>query len=195
VSDTERDKWDERYRGSAYDGRTHPTALLETWLPKLRRGRALDLACGAGRNALYLAAHGFAVDALDISAVGLERGRRAAAAAKLEVRWLCVDLDQRPADALEHAAYDLIVWVRYVNRSLMPHAIACLKPGGHLVCEQHLVTAADVVGPTTPAFRLAANELEESVAGLTVLFYREGEIVDPDGRRAALAQLVAAAPT
>jgi SAM-dependent methyltransferase len=194
VSDAEREKWDDRYRGGAYEGRSHPTALLSEWLPRLRQGRALDLACGTGRNASYLAAHGYAVDALDISAIGLERGRLAAAETHLDIRWLCIDLDDAPERALETRAYDLIVWVRYVNRGLMPHVIASLKPGGHLLCEQHLASTAAVIGPKTPAFRLERNELRDSAVGLRILHYREGEIVDPDGRRAALAQLIAEAP-
>jgi len=131
LSDAERDKWDERYRGGAYEGRTHPTALLAAWLPFSRaagremrpafaalppslavaanasciRGtsaipgrRALDVACGAGRNALYLAAAGFAVDALDISAVALDRGRRAAVERGLLVDWRPADFDRADFD-------------------------------------------------------------------------------------------------
>jgi tellurite methyltransferase len=86
VSQAERDKWDERYRSGSYEDRTHPTALVATWLPLLRAGTALDVACGAGRNALFLAASGFQVDALDISAVGLDRGRRDAERRGLSVR-------------------------------------------------------------------------------------------------------------
>ncbi|HVJ29660.1 MAG TPA: methyltransferase domain-containing protein, partial [Gammaproteobacteria bacterium] len=96
MSAAERDKWDARYRDGAYEGRTYPTALLATWLPYLPRGRALDVACGAGRNALFLAANGYEVTALDISGVGLDRGRRAAAERGLTVDWLCADLDDDP---------------------------------------------------------------------------------------------------
>ena len=94
MSAAERDKWDARYRDGAYSDRTHPTALLREWLPRLSRGRALDVACGAGRNALYLAANGFDVTALDISSVALERGRAAAQERSLDIEWLCADLDE-----------------------------------------------------------------------------------------------------
>jgi len=194
VSTAERDKWDERYRDGAYEHRTHPTALLVEWLPRLRSGAALDVACGAGRNALFLAAQGFAVDALDISPVGLERGRHAAAERGLGVRWLCTDLDEPGDAAVPTATYDLIVWVRYIHRGLMPHLILRLRPGGTLLCEQHLATDRDVAGPTNPAFRLEPGELLRSATGLHVLHQYEGEKTDPDGRPVILAQLVATAP-
>ena len=182
MSAAERDKWDARYRDGAYEGRTHPTALLAEWLPHLPRGRALDVACGAGRNALYLAANGFDVVALDISRVGLERG--------LPVDWLYADLDEDPAGALPAGPFDLIVWVRYVHRTLMPHLIAHLGAGGTLVCEQHLRTDDPVAGPTSAEFRLAAGELRRSAQTLHIKHDYEGLAVDPDGRSVALVQLI-----
>jgi SAM-dependent methyltransferase len=190
VSAAEREKWDARYRDGAYEDRTHPSALLAEWLPRLPRGRAFDVACGAGRNALYLAANGFAVTALDISAVALERGRRDAAERGLDVEWLCADLDESLPSGLPDGGFDLIVWVRYVHRALLPHLVARLNVGGTLLCEQHLTTEARVAGPTSPGFRLAPGELERAAASLSVLYYYEGRVVDPDGRSVALAQLV-----
>ena len=190
MSAAERDKWDARYRDGAYESRTHPTALLAEWLPRLPRGRALDVACGAGRNALYLAANGFSVTAIDISRVALDRARRAAAQRSLEVSWLCEDLDGDPERALPAGAFDLIVWVRYVHRSLMPHLVARLADGGALLCEQHLATDAAVAGPTSPGFRLAPGELRDVATGLRIAYSYEGLVVDPDGRSVALAQLI-----
>jgi SAM-dependent methyltransferase len=190
VSAAERDKWDARYRDGAYEGRTHPTALLADWLPRLQRGRALDVACGAGRNALYLAANGFAVSALDISRVALDRGRREAAARGLEIDWICADLDEDPEHALPAGRFELIVWARYVHKKLMPHLVARLDLGGALVCEQHLTTDLAVEGPTNAAFRLAPGELRGSAQGLRIAYDYEGLVVDPDGRSVALAQLV-----
>jgi len=191
VSRAERDKWDERYRSGAYEDRTHPTALLDEWLPRLPRGRALDVACGAGRNALFLAAHDYAVDALDISAVGLDRAREDARQSALSVNWLRGDLEEDPDEVLPRNTYDLIVWVRYVNHTLLAHLAARLRPGGHLLCEQHLATSADVVGPRNSAFRFQPEQLLRSASSLHVVHYREGLVVDPDGRTAALAQLIA----
>ena len=191
MSTAERDKWDARYRDGAYENRTHPTALLAEWLPRLPPGRALDVACGAGRNALFLAARGFRVSALDISAVALERGRHAAAERGLTIGWLCADLDEDIEQALPAGRFDLIVWVRYVHPELMPHLIARLDDGGTLLCEQHLATDTPVAGPTRAEFRLAPNELRRSAHGLRIEYDYEGIVVDPDGRSVALAQLVA----
>jgi tellurite methyltransferase len=190
VSRAERDKWDARYRAGAYEERAHPTALLAEWLDRLPRGRALDVACGAGRNAVFLAAAGYTVDAVDISTTGLDRGRATAEERGVDVRWHCADLGER-AGALPRGPYDLVVWVRYVNAALWPEIVSRLAPGGHVLVEQHLVTSADVVGPTSAAFRLAPGELKRAAADLEALYAHEGLIVDPDGRTAALAQLVA----
>ena len=92
-------------------------------------------------------------------------------------------------DRLSHEV--LVVWVRYVNAALWPEIVSRLAPGGHVLVEQHLVTSADVVGPTSGAFRLAPGELVRAAAELDTVYEHEGLIVDPDGRTAALAQLVA----
>ena len=138
-----------------------------------------------------LAEAGYNVDALDVSPVGLERGARNAAERGLDIRWIEADLDLTPsAAALPNRDYAVIVMVRYVNMPLIPALIARLGDGGYLVCEQHLKTTRVVVGPKTPAFRLGPSELLAAAENLRVLFYREGVVQDPDGRPAALAQLI-----
>ncbi|HEY7671589.1 MAG TPA: methyltransferase domain-containing protein [Gammaproteobacteria bacterium] len=195
MSVADRSKWDERYRAGAYAEREHPSALLAEWEPRLPRGRALDVACGAGRNSLFLAATGRRVDAVDISAVALDRAREAANARRLQVRWIEADLDDDPDASLPRERYDLIVLIRYVNAKLLTVLLERLAPNGMLLCEQHVESSEDVVGPKTPAFRLRRNELLREViaqrgSGDNVVYYSEGLVTDPDGRRAALAQLV-----
>ncbi|HSG65951.1 MAG TPA: methyltransferase domain-containing protein [Gammaproteobacteria bacterium] len=188
MSTIDREKWDERYRSGAYEGRTHPTELLAEWLPRLPRGRALDVACGIGRNALYLSGQGYTVDAVDISSVALERARESARERRLAINWIEADLESKQ---LPDERYDLIVIVRYTHAALLPHLIERLAPGGHLLCEEHLQTHREVVGPTNARFRMRPNELlTVAKRGLRILYYREGLIDDPDGRTAALAQLV-----
>jgi len=195
MSQAERLKWDERYRTGAYTDRRHPTALLAEWMSHLTRGSALDVACGAGRNSLYLAANGWRVDAVDISPVGLERARQSAAAQEVEVRWLQADLEDDPGAVLPAGPYDLIVLARYVNPAVYRPLVERLRCGGILLCEQHVVSSDDVIGPKNPAYRLRQNELlrafvSEADTAHRVLYYREGIVTDPDGRNAALAQLV-----
>lgn len=194
MSDRDRRRWDEKYRTGAYVGRDHPTRLLVEWQAGRAPGRALDVACGAGRNSVFLAANEWRVDAVDISAAGLERARQKAESQALAIHWIQADLEER-GNELPEGPYDLIVVVRYVNRTLTPHLLKRLAPGGLLVCEQHLDTSEPVIGPQNPDFRLRPNELLHQVtgqsSGLRLLYYREGTAEDPDGRLAALAQLVA----
>jgi SAM-dependent methyltransferase len=186
------EKWDARYREGQYASRRHPTALLERFIDELPRGAALDVACGAGRNALYLAKNGFDVDAVDISAAGLERLRADARASGLRVRDLEADLEGGiPASLPLKQRYELIVMVRYVNEPLIGPLSERLAEGGIFLSEQHLKTDLDVVGPHNAAYRLAPNALLDAARGLRVHFYREGLVTDPDGRRAALAQIIA----
>jgi SAM-dependent methyltransferase len=188
MTQADRVKWDERYLSGAYGDRTHPSAVLERWIERIPPGRALDLACGAGRNALYLAAHGFAVDAVDISGEALAIARASAQRTGLRVNWIEHDLDEPLALTADYA---LILVVRYMNLPLIRELTARLAPGGYLVCEQHLVTAAEVVGPTDPAFRVQPGELEQLALGLRLHYLEEALTHDPDQRPVALARLVA----
>ena len=188
MSEADRRKWQSMYETGRYEARTLPTPLLEQWLPSLPRGRALDIACGVGRNALRLAEAGYRVTAVDIAPAALGRARAAAAARGLEVDWQTADLDDfQPAAA----AFDLVVCARYVNRRLMPRLSAALAQGGWLLFEHHLRTGLDVNGPRDPDFRLAPNELLSAFRDLRVMEYHERLVTDPNGMRMAVAQLVA----
>jgi SAM-dependent methyltransferase len=188
MSAADKDKWERRYAEGGYLTRTHPTRLLDEWLPRLPRGRALDLACGAGRNALRLALAGYQVDAMDISTVAQERGAARAAELGVMVNWINVDLDTAE---LSPDSYDVVVVARYVNRGLTDALTRSLRDGGHLLYEQHLRTHREVDGPRSRSFRLQPNELLEMFGSLRVLYYREELATDPDGRIMALAQMIA----
>jgi tellurite methyltransferase len=188
MSEADREKWNERYRDGAYAERTLPSAFLASWIERIPLGHALDVACGAGRNALYLAAQGFEVDAVDISGEALERARDTAKGLGLNVNWLQHDLD-KPLTL--HGSYQLILIFRYVNLPLVRRLTASLAPGGYLVCEQHLVTEADVIGPTNPSYRVKSGDLLRVVQPLQLHHIEEALVPDPDGRTAALARLVA----
>ena len=189
MSDVDRQRWDSRYAAGEYSGRTHPTVLLEQWQAELPRGRALDVACGAGRNALYLASLGYSVDAVDISNVALERGAASAAEQGMQVNWINADFDH---DTLPEEAYDLVVVSRFLDHRLIPQIQDRLQAGGHVVYEQHVrTTLPDIGGPRSNRFRLRPQELLSLFRDLTVRYYYEGLVADPDGNRMALAQLVA----
>ena len=188
MSDADRERWNARYESGEYATRTYPSALLAAWIDRLPRGRALDVACGRGRNAIHLAANGYAVDAMDISEVALARARERADAAGVAVNWIEADLE-RPDIARD--AYDVIVIARFLHRPLIPRLIDALRPGGHIVYDHHYITPAEVGGPRSRRFRARPNELLERFRALRVLFYEEGIVTDPDGGRMALARLVA----
>lgn len=188
MSDADRERWNARYAAGEYAARTYPSPLLAAWLDRLPRGRALDVACGLGRNAIHLAANGYTVDAMDISAVALAGARERADATGVSVNWIESDLE-RPDIARD--AYDVIVVARFLDRPLIPRLIDALRSGGHLVYDHHYITPVDVDGPRSRRFRARPNELLERFRALRVLSYEEGLVADPDGRRMALARLVA----
>ena len=188
----DRAKWNQRYREGAYQSRTHPSVFLEECVSALPpSGRALDLACGTGRNAIYLAGLGFAVDAVDISTEALAIGRARASA--LPICWLEHDLD---AGFTLDANYDVIVNIRFVNVPLLESLLPSLRPNGVLIVEQHLATSRDdVIGPRNPAFRVAPGELARLASALTIERVEEDVFEDPDGRKAALSRLLARKPS
>jgi protein-L-isoaspartate O-methyltransferase len=192
VSQDERSRWDRRYATGEYEPRTRPAPFLLGWLDRLPVGRALDVATGTGRNALALAEAGFEVDAVDISAVAIDRARAEAEQRGLAVRWHVADLD---TGTLPGAGYDLITVVRYRNRELWPRLVAALSPGGWILVEHHLQTSrADVVGPSDAAFRLAPGELLEAFGDLRIVLYTEQVEPTDDGEGTfVIARLVACA--
>ena len=188
MAESDREKWDRRYAEGSYRSRTHPSPFLQERLPDLPRGRALDLACGAGRNALCLAEAGYEVEAVDISGVAIERGRTAARDRRLEVQWRVADLDDFDPPP---ARYDLITVIRYTNRAMMERLPEGLIEGGMLLVEHHLLTSEPVAGPTSRDFRLAPNELIDLYhRRLRVLFHDERISPDPDGQRVALVRFL-----
>ena len=198
MSQADEDKWNLRYREGAYRERTHPSALLREWQPRLgvesAAPRAVDVGCGAGRNSLYLARNGWSVTALDISQVALDRLAAEAAEEQLPIDCTQADLESaRPAPRALAAdsGYDLALMIRYTNLALLDVVKSALRPGGYLMVELHLQSQADVVGPRNPKFRLAPGVLRTAAGDLEVLEYREGLVDEPDGRVAALAQLIA----
>ena len=200
MSRADRDKWDDRYRSGAYETRRHPSALLADWLGRFDvtgiSPRAIDIACGAGRNALFLARHGWHVDAVDISPVALERLRATADAEDLSIT--CSELDLDPAtaalDGFRGQPYDLAVLMRYTDTALVEVLPRAIAPGGYLIAEMHMKTDEKVAGPRSPRFRVATGALRQAGAALDLLHYYEGLATDPDGRTVALAQLVGRRP-
>lgn len=122
-----RARWDAKYRAGSHSA-AEPLPLLAEALAHARPGRALDVACGRGRHAIALARRGYAVDAVDISPVGLASAR--ARAGDLAIRWIEADLD---GATLAVGAYQVVVWVDFTDEALVPRVLDALAPGGVLV--------------------------------------------------------------
>jgi SAM-dependent methyltransferase len=181
-------EWDEKYRLAEEVPEAEPAGILCELLPLLPAGRALDLACGSGRNALFLAERGRHVTAVDWSEPGLGILEARAQNKKIPVRRIQkpVDsgrtkragIDVLPADLeeiqLPENCYDVIVCIRYLQRSLFPQICRALRPGGMLLYETFTRAQLDFEsGPKDPAYLLNPGELREAFPELCVLFYRE----------------------
>jgi tellurite methyltransferase len=128
---------------------------------------ALDLACGSGRDALYLAEQGFHVLAVDYKADALERLQISAHALALRIDSRCLDLEQ-PSIAFSER-FALISVARYLHRPLLARLAEWLLPQGLLVYETFLRGAEQFGGPRRPAFLLEAGELAQRFAEWTIL--------------------------
>ncbi|OGP72361.1 MAG: hypothetical protein A2W09_06765 [Deltaproteobacteria bacterium RBG_16_50_11] len=185
-------RWDKRFKEKAFALGKEANLFLKRKLHLLPVGRALDLATGEGRNAIFLAQHGFEVDAVDISEIGLRKTRRLAKEKGVRIRTILADLDAYP---IEKERYDLIVNLYFLNRRLLPKIKKGLRKGGTVVFETYLLEHRDlhVGGPTNPKYFLNPNELLTLFRGFRILFYREG-IFREGGKRKAIASLIAQKP-
>ena len=128
--------WNARYAASDLVWSAEPNRFVEAELTDLPPGRALDLAAGEGRNAIWLARRGWEVTAVDYSQVGIDKGRRLAG--DTDVHWVCADATTWD----ERAAYDLTV-IAYLQvpaadrRAAVRAGFASLRPGGTLLVVGH----------------------------------------------------------
>jgi len=136
-------------------------------------GDALDLACGRGRHALWLAARGLSVTAVDRDVEALAHVRQTAATRGLTITTQAHDLEGAEA-SLGSNAFDAIVVVHYLHRPLFPAILDALRPGGLLVYETFTRAQAAIGRPRSPAFLLETGELLRLVQSLEVLDAREG---------------------
>ena len=183
--------WDERFESGSYPQHPDPAPVLKRYVDGSGDGRALDVATGTGRNAVFLAEHGYAVDALDKSRAGLETTRRNAAERGVAGNLNCIQTDI-PSHTFPEGTYDIVTVSFYRAVDRFPDLKAALAPGGLFFVEHHLRTADPVEGgPSGDRYRFAANELLNSCLDLTVLSYEEGIEVRDDGRESAIARIVA----
>lgn len=170
MNEDPRTQWDARYR-EATPGEPAPARVLAEFAHLLpAQGKALDLACGLGGNARFLARQGLEVQAWDISPVAVEKLRQAAGAAGLAITAAARDVVADPPAA---ASFDVIVVSYFLERSLAPALAAALRPGGVLFYQTFTRERVSERGPSRDAFRLAPNELLALFPSLRLLAYRE----------------------
>lgn len=166
-----RQKWNERFQHSA--GPPRPALVLwenQHLLPAT--GKALDLACGLGGNALLLAERGLETWAWDIADVAVQRLQSLAQQHQLPLHAELRDVVTNPPAP---ESFDVVVVSRFLDRALIAPLIKALRPDGLLLYQTFTATALAVedVGPKNPAYRLAAQELLMLFQQLRVVMYRE----------------------
>lgn len=174
-------KWNDRYtRGEFTDA--GPSPLLACAVAEVKPGRALDLACGNGRHAVFLAQRGWNVTAVDGAPAAVELVRSRAAEQNLQIDIRLVDLESGEFQ-ISLQRWDLICDFYYLQWSLFPQIRSGLAPGGMFVAAIHLHDDSPDVKPMNPAFLLNAGELRNQFSGWEILHYSEGAPQDSAHRR------------
>jgi SAM-dependent methyltransferase len=192
----QREDWDLRYSQPDLLWSATPNRFLVKEAAELAPGRALDLACGEGRNALWLAERGWTVTGVDYSAVAIEKARRRARDEGVEVDFVCADLlGYQPSPS----AYDLVL-VLYLQlpspdrRLVLSRAAGAVATGGTFLLVGHDVAnmTDGVGGPSDPDVLYTADDIVSEVPGL-VIEKAERVLRDvPDEDRPAIDALVRA---
>ncbi len=157
MTDEDREKWDSRYLKDM--GGSDPSSILKAFLGLVPMGNALDIACGKGRNSLFLAEKGFMVDAVDISTVATNH----LAGRNPNINVICQDLD---AWEIPLNRYELVANVRFLDRRLFPMIQDGLRLGGVLIFESF-------IGGKKGKYYLKPNELLYAFQSLHIVHYEE----------------------
>ena len=178
--------WNERYRASELVWSAGPNQFVEAELSGLPQGRALDLACGEGRNAIWLARQGWQVTAVDFAQAALDKGRMLAEA--LDVAWVCADATTWRGDA----SYDvcLVAYLQLVaaeRRAAVRNAYDSVRTGGTFLWVGHDLSnfSEGVGGPTDPAVLMTAEDVLTDLGGRAFEVQQAGRVARlvADGHR------------
>lgn len=150
--------WNQHYSDTANEPRT-PELLVINAVQNRKPGRALDLGCGTGRNAIYLASKGWQVTAVDYSQVAIDTVKK-----NSDVEAVLADLEAGEF-TIEANTYDLIVDCKYLQRSLFPSIKQGIKTGGLFIG----------VFPITKNYRLEPGEGKQLFGDWKLIHYAEGE--------------------
>lgn len=173
------EQWDKRFGVDRYLYGTEPVAFLADNIDRLPRGKALLLASGEGRNAVWLAEQGYDVTAQDASPVGLEKARALAEQRGVTIRTEVGDLQQ--GYDMGESAYDLITDFYYHDTAMFPAVMRALKPGGMFILQNFSIAQLETnrFGPKNPDYLVKPNELLSHFEGYRILHY-EDTVVELD---------------
>lgn len=167
-----REDWDARYSQAGLLWSAKPNRFLVAEVSDLPPGRALDLACGEGQNAVWLAAGGWQVTGVDYSGVAIEKARDRAARERLTVDFVCADLVEYEP---EPAAFDLVIVLylhvpREERRLVLDRAAQALASGGTFLLVGHDLTnmTDGVGGPSDPSIHCTPEEIAGELPGLRI---------------------------
>ncbi len=170
-------EWDERYRASELVWSAGPNQFVEAELAGLPPGRALDLAAGEGRNAIWLARQGWRVTAVDFSQAGLDKGRILADG--LDIEWVCADATTWSAES----SYDvcLLAYLQLAaaeRRAAVRNGYAALRPGGTFLLVAHDSTnlTEGTGGPQDPSVLMTAEDVIADLGGETFELQQAGRL-------------------
>ncbi len=169
----DRHDWDARYRAAELVWSAGPNQFVVAELEHLAPGRALDLACGEGRNAIWLAEQGWTVTGVDFSEVALEKARRIAATRNVTIEWELADVTDYSPPAEQ---FDLVI-VLYLHlpaaqrRVVFERAAAAVAPGGTFLVVGHDSTnpASGWGGPQDPDVLYGPEDISVDVDGIHIL--------------------------
>jgi tellurite methyltransferase len=178
----DKQRWNEKYLVAPMPHET--SEILKDNIHLANKGRALDIACGTGRNTHFLADNGFVVDAVDFSDYALEQIRDDEKIHKIDA-----DLDTY---IFEEDAYDLILKVNYLDRKMFPGIIKALKKGGIFIYETFVKTPTGegYHNPTNPDFHLDRDELPKAFSDLSIVSYQEQDAINLRGEKVRVASFV-----
>ncbi len=170
--ESKRSRWNKRYAAKELIWSAGPNALLASELTGLSPGRALDAACGEGRNGLWLAEQGWTVTAVDFSDVAISKGRQIAERRGLQLDWQVADISRDP---IPQRHYDLVV-VLYLHtdsteRALwLPRLIGAVAPGGTFFYLGHDPEniAHGQGGPQDPDLLPSADEIAQALTDFSI---------------------------
>lgn len=171
--------WNERYSKESYLFGKEPVLVLKNYVGCLRKGKALDVAMGEGRNAVFLAQNGFQTEGLDCSSAAVEKAKRLATEKKVSLEAKSQNLDFFLMPLMK---YDTIVMTYFKPlKRFFSEIRRGLVLGGTVALEAHLVEHYKKHGSTNPMIDFEEcyhpNELLHQLKDFTVLYYKE----IPDG--------------